>query len=200
MTELLVAGAVGAFGFVLVFCVDGATRPGYRSAYHPVSALALGERGWVQTANFVVGGALIAGSGVAVWRELGLLSGLVVAVLGLALVGSGLFRMDPMRSYPPGTPADDPDDHSRAHEIHDWFGSAVFAAFPFVPLVVGFALRDTAWSILSWVTAAACVVGVGLFGTAWEKDASNTGLVQKLTIGASLFWLAATLLHLAGVW
>ncbi|HEX6236677.1 MAG TPA: DUF998 domain-containing protein [Acidimicrobiales bacterium] len=54
-TQLLVwGGAAGAVGFVMVFLVDGATRPGYSPARHPVSALSLGSRGWVQVTSFVV--------------------------------------------------------------------------------------------------------------------------------------------------
>jgi hypothetical membrane protein len=56
---LLAAGVVGHVLFVLVFLVDGVTRPGYRPTYHAVSALDRGRRGWVQAANFVVCGLLI---------------------------------------------------------------------------------------------------------------------------------------------
>lgn len=56
MNVLLWAGAVGALLFPVVFLIDGWTRPQYRPMYHPVSALALGRRGWIQTTNFVLSG------------------------------------------------------------------------------------------------------------------------------------------------
>ena len=53
-------GAGGAVLFVLVLLVDGWTRPGYSPVRQPVSALALGPRGWIQAASFMVCGAAIA--------------------------------------------------------------------------------------------------------------------------------------------
>lgn len=106
---LLWGGIVGALLFLTVFTVDGATRPGYRPRRHPVSALALGSRGWVQVANFVVCGALILGGAVGAWLALlagdrgwlGWLVSLLLAVFAVGLVLSGVFSMDPMRDYPP---------------------------------------------------------------------------------------------------
>lgn len=64
MTDaLLWAGAGGAVAFVIVFLIDGATRSGYSVRRHPVSALALGPRGWLQTTNFLVCGALVTAGG-----------------------------------------------------------------------------------------------------------------------------------------
>src|ERR1700733_3253474 len=44
--------------FTAVFLAEGTAREDYRQLRHPVSSLALGPRGWVQTANFVVTGTL----------------------------------------------------------------------------------------------------------------------------------------------
>jgi Protein of unknown function (DUF998) len=44
--------------FVAAFLVEGAARDGYRPLRHPVSSLALGSRGWIQTGNFAVAGTL----------------------------------------------------------------------------------------------------------------------------------------------
>ena len=44
--------------FAAVFLVEGALRDGYQPLRHPVSSLALGPRGWIQTANFAVAGTL----------------------------------------------------------------------------------------------------------------------------------------------
>jgi Protein of unknown function (DUF998) len=50
--------------FTATFLAEGAARDGYRPLRHPVSSLALGPRGWIQTANFTVAGALtLAGYG-----------------------------------------------------------------------------------------------------------------------------------------
>ncbi|MGO9668410.1 MAG: DUF998 domain-containing protein [Streptosporangiaceae bacterium] len=44
--------------FTATFLTEGAARDGYRPLRHPVSSLALGPRGWIQTANFAVTGVL----------------------------------------------------------------------------------------------------------------------------------------------
>ena len=44
--------------FVAAFLVERAVRDGYRPLRHPVSSLALGSRGWIQTGNFAVAGTL----------------------------------------------------------------------------------------------------------------------------------------------
>ena len=55
---LLACGAIAGLLFVLVFLLEGATRADYDPLRHPVSSLALGDYGWVQSANFVVAGLL----------------------------------------------------------------------------------------------------------------------------------------------
>lgn len=55
---LLACGAIAGLLFVLVFLLEGATRANYDPLRHPVSSLALGDYGWVQSANFVVAGLL----------------------------------------------------------------------------------------------------------------------------------------------
>ena len=44
--------------FTATFLAEGAVRDGYRPLRHPVSSLALGPRGWIQTVNFAVTGVL----------------------------------------------------------------------------------------------------------------------------------------------
>lgn len=196
MSMLLLCGIVGPAVFVLVFLVDGATRPGYRPAYHPVSALALGDRGWIQTANFVGSGTLVAlsGIGIAGVADSLLLGGLVV-LFGVSLVASGAFPMDPMRGYPPGTKEGTPEDTSRAHELHDWAGMAVFGLLPVVAAVAGFVL-DGAWRWYSAAMVVALVVFFLWFGQAWEEDRPRTGLVQRLMIVTGWAGLALLCWHL----
>jgi len=200
MTEingLLAAGMVGAVVFVVVFLVDGATRPGYRPTYHIVSALALGPRGWVQKANFVVCGLLITVSarGIEFATSSGWLSG-TIGVFGLGLVASGIFPMDPMRGYPPGTPDDTPAVFSRAHRWHDLAGFVVFGLFPLAAASAAFTLDSTPWVIYSGAMALATAVGFGVFGAAWEQDHPRTGLIQRIVIVIGWTWLALLCAHL----
>ncbi|GAA1159994.1 DUF998 domain-containing protein [Ornithinicoccus hortensis] len=190
MTALLVCGIVGAVGFVGTFLLDGATRPGYRPTYHPVSALALGPRGWLQAGNFIGSGALIGASGVGVGMATGsLLLGTLVILFGAALVASGVFPMDPMRGYPPGTPEGTPEETSRAHELHDHAGAAVFSLLPAAAAVAAFVL-DGRWAWASGLVAVGLVALFVAFGYAWEGDRPRAGLVQRVLIVLGWAWLA----------
>ncbi|MGQ7786907.1 DUF998 domain-containing protein [Nesterenkonia sp. PF2B19] len=204
---LLGAPLFGAVLFIAVFLIDGATRPGYDPRRQPVSALALSSRGWVQTANFLqLGSALILGASVLIrqafsgvsgsdvpWADLIWAGG--VAVLGLAVVASGLFRMDPMRGYPPGSPAGDPEVLSRRHRRHDQAGSVVFLGLPVVMIgVVVVPGLDTAVRVAAVVAGLATGWLAVRFGERWEQDAGDAGLWQRAHLVLGLPSLGAVVL------
>lgn len=104
---LFFAGVAAAVLFVAVLLIEGAVRPGYDPIYHTVSELELGERGWVQRANFFVMAAGVFAFTVAVQRTLDSTIGAVLmGVFGFGLVIAGVFTPDPVRGYPPGAPID----------------------------------------------------------------------------------------------
>ncbi|GAA1972226.1 DUF998 domain-containing protein [Isoptericola halotolerans] len=189
MSSMWVA-AVSCWAFVVVFLVDGWTRHGYSSVRQPVSALALGRRGWLQTVNFLVCGAAITTGALVAGADLGNgLLAVVVGVFGVALVASGAFRMDPMRGYPPGTPDTTPEDTSWHHRLHDHAGAVVFTAVPVSAVVATIALPELAWKGYSGVTAFLTGAGLLVFGQAWEDDSPRAGLVQKATIAVGWLWV-----------
>lgn len=193
----LTSGVAGSALFVITFLIDGATRPGYHPIRQPVSALALGSRGWVQTANFILSGLLITASTPGLYRASGSLwLAVLVAVFGLALVASGVFPMDPMRGYPPGTPDTTPTTTSRTHKLHDWAGVLVFTSLPAAAVVAALALDDPPWVVLSVFAAVALLALLLLFGNAWETDSPRAGLIQRLQIITGWTWLALLCLHL----
>lgn len=191
-------GAVGSTLFVLVFLVDGWTRPGYSSVRQPVSALALSSRGWVQTSNFLVCGAAIT---VSAWGVIfvaqSVLLGSALAIFGLGLVASGLFPMDQMRGYPPGTPDGDPTDHTTGHKLHDYAGTVVFMALPAAAAIGAFVLPGVTWRILSAIVAVGLMIGFVAFGSAWENDSSKAGLIQRAVIVPGWLWVTGVLLDFA---
>lgn len=182
--------AVCCWSFVVVFLVDGWTRPGYAWVRQPVSALALGRRGWVQTASFLVCGVAVTAGAVVARADLGsALLAVVVGVFGLALVASGLFRMDPLRAYPPGTPDTTPEETSWHHRLHDHAGVVVFAAVPVAAIIATLTLPELAWKGYSGVTAFLSGAGLVTFGQAWEDDSPRAGLIQKVTIAVGWLWV-----------
>ena len=113
---LLRCGAWAGPAFAAAFLAEGAVRDGYRPLRHPVSSLALGPRGWTQTVNFAVTGALClagaAGLRLANDRPAsGRLTSdqladsrtgpIMVAAAGAGLIVSAAFRTDPVGGYPP---------------------------------------------------------------------------------------------------
>jgi hypothetical membrane protein len=196
VTLLLTCGVVGTVLFVVTFLIDGATRPGYRPLYHPVSALALGSRGWVQTSNFVITGLLMIAAAAGTREALDVTIGpALLALFGVALVGSGVFTMDPMRGYPPGTEAGSPAVLSRTQKVHDAFGFLVFSSL--AATAIGFGLTlEKGWRIYSFATAALIVVLIVVFVTAWERDSPRSGLLQRLMILVGWTWVALLCLSL----
>src|SRR5580704_18248638 len=65
---LLYCGLAAGPVFITTFLVEGATRDQYRPLRHPVSSLALGPRGRIQTANFAVTGTLVLAGAVGLER------------------------------------------------------------------------------------------------------------------------------------
>lgn len=195
---LLWVGTAGAWLFVIVLLLDGWTRPGYRPVRQPVSALALGTRGWVQTANFLVCGVAITAGAVGLgFIGDSILLAIALGVFGLSLVASGVFPMDPMRGYPPGTPEGDPVKTTRHHRLHDVAGMVVFTSLPVAALIATLSLDDVLWRVCSGIVAAGLTAGFLAFGQAWEDDAPRAGLIQRATIIPGWVWLGALLLHIS---
>ncbi|WP_075765836.1 DUF998 domain-containing protein [Actinoalloteichus fjordicus] len=191
MAVLLLCGVIGSSLFVVTFLIDGLTRPGYHPVRHPVSALALGSRGWVQAANFIVCGLLLAAAavGILLATDNPLLAA-AAGVFGLSLVASGVFPMDPMRGYPPGTPDDTPSTTSRTHQWHDWAGAAVFVSLPITALIATLQSDELLLTVYSGATTAALVALSASFGQAWENDSPRTGLIQRAMIIVGWAWFA----------
>ncbi|WP_083744693.1 DUF998 domain-containing protein [Microbispora rosea] len=100
----------------------------YRPRRHPISSLAIGDRGWAQTANFFVAGLLSLAFAVGLWRAGPSHWGaLLVGVWAIGMVTGGIFPTDPVSGFPPGTP--DRLEHStRQGVLHSLFSMVAFVA------------------------------------------------------------------------
>lgn len=202
---LLACGAVGPPLFVVMFLIEGATRPGYRVMEHPVSSLALGEFGWVQVANFLVTGVLILAFAVGLRPALrrhggGIWAPLLIGVVGVGLIGAGVFVTDPLNGYPPGTPILP---QLTTHGIlHDAFSVPVFVALPIACFVVAyrFAVRGRkGWASYCVGTAVAFLTGFVLASEGFSQNPtfmSVGGLLQRLTLVIGWAWLTALAIFL----
>ena len=122
---------------------------------------------------------------------------MVIGVFGLALVASGVFPMDPMRGYPPGTPDATPATFSMRHRLHDWAGIIVFTSVPAAAAIAAFTLPAPMWQWWSGIACAGATAGFISFGQAWEKDSPSAGVTQKATIILGWIWLATLFAYMA---
>src|SRR4051794_17279111 len=99
VTSLLL-GALTGPAFLTVAVAQMLLRSGFDITVHPISALSLGEAGWVQSANFVVAGLLTVVAATALHRRMrdtvgGTWGPLLVGLFGFGLALAGVFPTDP---------------------------------------------------------------------------------------------------------
>ena len=109
-SRLILCGAIAGPLFAIMFMVLGANRSGYDPLRHPVSALSLGDGGWLQILTFLVTGGLLAAFALALWQSRAVhgstLGAASIGLAALGLIGAGIFPTDPIGGYPVGSPAD----------------------------------------------------------------------------------------------
>jgi Protein of unknown function (DUF998) len=118
---LLRCGVVAGPLYLTVGVVQGLVRDGFDFARHPLSVLANGPGGWIQTANFVLTGLMVVAAAVGFRRVLGPTSRAVTWFLGgfgVAMIAAAVFPADPVDGFPPGTPEGFPTSISAPGLIH----------------------------------------------------------------------------------
>ncbi|HKY55817.1 MAG TPA: DUF998 domain-containing protein, partial [Anaerolineales bacterium] len=123
---LLICGAMAGPFFTLSWFLQGLNRADYDPMRHAISSLSIGEFGWIQIATFIITGLLILAFSIELRRMLRQPSGsvwgpLLIGLLGIGLIGAGIFVTDPLNGYPPGTPLI-PTDRTAHGILHDLFG------------------------------------------------------------------------------
>ena len=196
--RLVQAGTIGAALFVAVFTVLTATRADYDPVRHFVSILSLGDGGWAQVVNFVVGGLLIAGLGVGLRRRWESRPGAadiagLVTIAGVALVGCGVFLPDPSLGYPPGTP-------NQLVTPLTWHGALHYASAAVILVALtaavllsirrGRTLGLPGLTAASLVVAAVVIVGCGAaLLLSGRSPTEIVGLTERIGIYAGWTWL-----------
>jgi hypothetical protein len=198
------AGMLGSGLFVLAFTVEGWLRPGYNASSMHISALSLGQRGWIQIANFVCLGLLLAlfTWGVAIEFKTGKASRwgvILLAILSALFIISGPFVMDPA-----GTPQSEATLHGT---IHGLAGGFVFLLMPVTIFVFIRRFRiDPDWRLIyRWTFFLGVIEAVAvLIFTIISKApvlGSNIsgwiGLIQRSALVPFMIWvfLFALILH-----
>jgi hypothetical protein len=195
---LLWGGVVAGPLFIAVFIVEGALREGYNPMRQPVSALALGPRGWIQQANFLSSSVLLLACAFGLTSALQSYGGsfwapLLIGIYGAGLLAAGIFVTDIGGV------------RTRAGALHDLssvfvFGSLFVACFVFAHLFASVGVSG--WEWYSIITGVLYFCGFILFARGFSpknKLAPIAGLLQRVTIAMGALWLALVALHLLGI-
>lgn len=142
--------------------------------------------------TFLVAGTLAIAFAVGA-RKAGFWGPLLIAAVGIGLVGSGVFVTDPVSGYPPGSaPISDYTWHGR---LHDLFAVPTFLGWPLACFV--FARRFAPWySVISGVAFAALFVLTSAAFAQTPGLVEIGGLLQRATITIGWLWLTLLALHL----
>jgi len=190
------AAMVGSAIFVGVFTLEGSLRPGYDPLAMHISALSLGPRGWIQIANFVVLGVLLAlfARGVGTEFRTGKASRggvILLATMAVMFIVSGAFVMDPAAT--PQSQA------SIQGTIHALAGGIIFLLMPISIFVFLRRFRvDPKWqSMQSWTLVLGIIEAVAVFIFIVASKAPQVqsavspwlGLIQRTALVPFMFWL-----------
>src|SRR5262245_9367887 len=105
--SLLRWGVVAGPFYLAIGLIQAGFREGFDLARHPLSVLANGPGGWVQTLNFLLTGLMVVAAAMGFRSVLGRKSRGVtwcLAGFGVAMILAAIFRADPVDGFPPGTP------------------------------------------------------------------------------------------------
>ncbi|WP_171068985.1 DUF998 domain-containing protein [Actinomadura geliboluensis] len=195
----LFCGAIAGPLFTLVYLAEGATRAGYDPLRHPVSSLALGKYGWMQTLDFLLAAALTIVFAIGVHRASrpSTWKPLLIGLWGTALLGAGIFVTDPVGGYPAGTPDRIPNatTHGALHDYVSLAGFAVLTTACFVFARQGSA-RWRLYCILSGVAfTVTMLISSAAFGQTGQLG-DLAGLFQRIAITTALSWQTVLALRL----
>ncbi|MGP3913306.1 DUF998 domain-containing protein [Nonomuraea sp. 10N515B] len=205
LSSLLGSGIAAGVLVPVLLWADGATRPGYSLWHHGASQLGTGERAWLQTINFVLGGLLLAAFAAGVRRALrggrGATWGPILLTTAAAgLIVAGLVPTDPALGYPPGQP----NIVTASGVIHQVAGLLLFAGLSAAAFVLARRLGEAsrAWAVYSRLSGTLIIGFAFAAGIAYRLDTQGiwrpapAGLLEHLSLLSGFCWLIAVGVHL----
>jgi hypothetical protein len=190
---------VGPF-YLAVGLIQALLREGFDLKRHPLSVLANGPGGWVQTANFVLSGLMVLAAAVGFGRVLGPKSRGVrwsLMIFGASMLVAAVFRADPVDGFPVGTPAGPPTTISTMGLVHFGAGTLGFTALAVSCFFAASAMsrrKTPSMARLSFLSGFAVVVG--FFGGFLIPGISVGTLGIWFAVVVGWAWLAVLSLHL----
>ncbi|HEX7081488.1 MAG TPA: DUF998 domain-containing protein [Gammaproteobacteria bacterium] len=192
---------VGPF-YVAVGLIQAFLRDGFDLTRHPLSLLANGPGGWVQTANFVISGLMVLAAAAGAARVLGAKARAVSGFLGAfgaSMIVAAVFTADPSDGFPPGTPEGYPSSISTSGLLHLVAGSLGFISLAVSCFLAARVMsRRNVPSLARLSLTCGLAVALGFFGGAAlsSRSASAATLGIWLSVVVGWAWLAVMSLHL----
>ncbi len=177
--------------YLAVGIAQGLLRPGFAFARHPLSVLANGDYGWVQTANFALSGMMVMAAAIGVARVAG--RGARGTAWALGAFGAGvalaaIFRADPVDGFPVGTPLGPPTTITTVGLLHFVVSALAFVAFGVSALLAARMLARRGDRLLARISlASGLVMLLGFFG-GFALPSPVTGIWISVVTGWA--WLA----------
>lgn len=153
--SLLRWGVLAGPFYLAVGLMQALLREGFEFARHPLSVLANGPGGWIQTANFVLSGLMVIAAAVGLGRALGPKSRAMTWLLGgfgLAMLVAAVFPADPVDGFPPGTPRGFPTSISTTGLTHFIAGALGFLCLALSALAAAWTMARRGQSSLAIVS------------------------------------------------
>jgi hypothetical membrane protein len=174
-------------------------RDGFDFARHPLSVLANGPGGWVQTASLVLTGIMVIATAVGFRRTMGPGSRAVTLFLGAfgaSMIVAAVFRADPMDGFPIGTPKGPPVSISTTGLVHFAAGALGFVFLGVSCLFAARAMsRRGALPLARLSLLCGVVILLGFFsGMAIPNSSPVLGIWIAVVVGWA--WLAVMSRHL----
>ena len=189
---------VGPF-YLAVGLIQAFVRDGFVLARHPLSVLANGPGGWVQTANFVISGLMVLAAAVGFRRVLGAKSravGWFLGSFGASMLVAAVFPADPVDGFPIGTPEGFPTSISTTGLVHFAAGAVGFTSLAVSCFLAARAMsRRNVPSLARLSLFAGLAVVVAFFGPMFASILPGTlGIWFGVVMGWT--WLTVLSLHL----
>lgn len=198
--SLLGYGVLAGPFYLAVGLIQALVRDGFDLTRHPLSLLANGPGGWVQTANFALTGLMVLAAAVGIARVLGPKSRAASWFLGgfgACMIAAAFFPADPVDGFPIGTPEGYPTSISTTGMLHFAAGALGFVFLAVSCFLAARALRRRnvpSLARLSLLSGVAILLGFFAGPLLPSVVAATLGIWFSVVVGWA--WLIAVSLHL----
>ena len=198
---LLRFGMLAGPFYLAVSLIQASLRDGFDLMRHPLSALANGPGGWIQSANFVLTGLMVIAAAAGFRRVLGPQSRAVswfLGAFGASMIVAAMFPADPVDGFPVGTPVGPPTSISSTGFVHFIAGGLGFTSLAISCLIAASAMKrlnSLSLARLSFLSGLAVLLG--FFGSPALSSMSAMVLGIWFSVLVGWTWLAIVSLRLS---